>query len=122
MITNSPFETHGIGHLSASQINSWVSNPAGYLAQLAGMTYTVGPSAWRGTAAEVGIHDVITGGDNTIKTALGKFYSESIENGPVFSESAITKERSSIPYYIEHGSALYNNLGKLEDYQKKIVV
>ena len=122
MITNSPFATHGINHLSASQINSWVANPAGYLAQLAGMTYKVGPAAWRGTASEVGIHDVITGGDNPLKKALGKFDSEAIENGPIYSEKAVAKERSSITNYMFNGAELYRNLGKLEDYQTKIVV
>ncbi len=122
MITNSPFEAHGITHLSASQINSWVSDPAGYLGGLAGLTSVFGPAAWRGTASEKGIHDVIANGTDGMEAALNSFDNEAEENGPIFAKATVNKERASIPYYIAHGSSLYKNLGELVDYQAKIVV
>lgn len=50
------FETHGIGHLSASQINTWINAPSLWvLEKLLGKRGQMGCSAHRGTAAEAGI-------------------------------------------------------------------
>ena len=51
-----PFETHGISHLSASQINTWINAPSLWvLEKLLGKRGQMGCSAHRGTAAEAGI-------------------------------------------------------------------
>jgi len=51
-----PFETHGIKHLSASSLNSWVMDPALWvMTRLAGKQIPVGYAAHRGTASESGI-------------------------------------------------------------------
>lgn len=50
------FETHGISHLSASQINTWINAPSLWvLEKLLGKRGQMGCSAHRGTAAEAGI-------------------------------------------------------------------
>lgn len=52
----SSFETHGISHLSASQINTWINAPSLWvLEKLLGKRGQMGCSAHRGTAAEAGI-------------------------------------------------------------------
>lgn len=52
----SSFETHGISHLSASQINTWINAPSLWvLEKLLGKRGNMGCSAHRGTAAEAGI-------------------------------------------------------------------
>lgn len=52
----SNFETHGISHLSASQINTWINAPSLWvLEKLLGKRGNMGCSAHRGTAAEAGI-------------------------------------------------------------------
>ena len=47
------FEKHGITHIHASLINSWVDQPALTLLKIAGIDNgEAGPAAWRGTSAE----------------------------------------------------------------------
>lgn len=122
MITNSPFLAHGINHLSASQVNSWVSDPAGYLAALAGMKSQWGPAAWRGTASEHGMWKAITKHTTGITEALHKFDEEVLDNSPIYAPSTVEKQRSDVPLYVEHGANFYRTLGELEYYQTKVVV
>ena len=120
--TNSPFENHGIDHLSASTINAWVYDPASYLAGLAGVTSVFGPAAWRGTATEKGIQSAITTDDDYHIFAMQSFDTERKEKGNSFKDATIQKERAALPTYIENGLDLYRTLGQPEAYQKKIVV
>ncbi len=52
---NNVYDTHNIGHLSASFLNTWVSSPWQAIAKLAGLEGSVGPAAYRGIAAEEGL-------------------------------------------------------------------
>lgn len=52
----SPFETHGIQHLSPSSLNTWAAAPGVWIMErLLGRKTPVGAAAHRGTAAEDGI-------------------------------------------------------------------
>ncbi len=52
----SPFERHGIDHLSASSLNAWIAEPAFWvMSYLLNARPPVGCAAHRGTAAEAGI-------------------------------------------------------------------
>ena len=121
MPSNSPFENHGITHLSASQINSWIGDPAGYLAGLAGLTSRFGPAAWRGTAVEKGIQAAVTGDPDYLLVARASFEKENIANQGFFADVTINKEYSAMDDYIRHGLSLYNNFGPPAFYQQKIV-
>lgn len=51
-----PFERHGIDHLSASSINTWINAPSLWLLEKCmGHKSSVGCAAFRGTSAEAGI-------------------------------------------------------------------
>ena len=121
MGSNSPFETHGITHLSASQINSWIEDPAAYLARLAGLKSKFGPAAWRGTAVEKGIQESITGNPDYLLVARASFEKENIENEGHFADVTINNEYEAMDTYIQQGLSLYNTLGAPAFYQQKIV-
>ena len=121
MKSNSPFKAHGINHLSASSINQFVVSPAQFLGRIAGLSSTVGPAAWRGTASEQGIYAACADG-NAMELALNAFDKEWLENGDHFDRVKLQKERDSIKNYVQHGAALYKTLGPIVEYQKKIVI
>ena len=55
-MTQDPFATHGIGHLSASSLNTYASQPAAWaMSYLLKRRLPVGASAHRGTAIEAGV-------------------------------------------------------------------
>lgn len=55
-MTTDPFATHGIGHLSASSLNTYASQPAAWaMTYLLKRRLPVGASAHRGTAIEAGV-------------------------------------------------------------------
>ena len=58
MISNNPFEVHGIEHLSISKLNLWVNDPAKFIATyLCDMKSTVGVGAFRGTSVDYAINE-----------------------------------------------------------------
>ena len=58
MLSNNPFEVHGIEHLSISKLNLWVNDPAKFIATyLCDMKSTVGVGAFRGTSVEYAINE-----------------------------------------------------------------
>lgn len=53
---SSAFDTHGIGHLSASSLNTWINAPSLWLMEkLLGKRGQMGCAAHRGTATEAGV-------------------------------------------------------------------
>ena len=55
-MTQDPFATHGIGHLSASSLNTYASQPAAWaMSYLLKRRLPVGAAAHRGTAIEAGV-------------------------------------------------------------------
>ena len=52
-MSKNAFKRHGIEHLSASTINTWIAQPALCLLKIAGIKDgEAGPAAWRGNAID----------------------------------------------------------------------
>lgn len=74
--TASPFEKHGIKHLSASSINLWINAPDVWVAKyLCGMKQSFGPAPRRGQCVEDAVVAALQGKDveASIKAAVEKF-------------------------------------------------
>jgi hypothetical protein len=57
-----PFDAHGIDHLSASSLNLWMANPREWAVRfLAGQTDEADPAMWRGSAVEAGLAQLLHG-------------------------------------------------------------
>lgn len=100
----SPFEQHGITHLSASSINLFVAQPALWAASYLMKKRTpVGPAAHRGTAIECGIEAGLFDPEMPVKEAqdlaLAKFHSLTRFSG----DQRIEKERECIAPSVEIG-------------------
>lgn len=107
-----PFERHGIDHLSASHINLFIAQPAMWAASyLLKKRPGVGPAAHRGTAIECGIEAALFDPDMPIEAAtamaLGKYHSLTRFSG----DARIEKERDMIAPAIEIGVAELRQYG-----------
>lgn len=68
-MSNDAFTRHNIGHLSASTINLFISNPAMCLMKLAGYSSEAGPAAWRGIGADRAISAMIDNKNMSLESA-----------------------------------------------------
>lgn len=87
----SPFEQHGLDHLSPSSLNLYQDEPAFWaLKYLHGFKDDVGPRAWRGSAVEAGLDHWLfkRNEDAAKKAALDRFELEALGEleGPVGKE------------------------------------
>lgn len=101
------FETHGIGHLSASSLNTWMAAPSLWLMEkLLGKRGGMGCAAHRGTAAEAGISaglfDPLMPHEDCVAVALPIYDRLTALSGDPKRET----ERAVIPGIITQGLAL----------------
>ena len=119
------FETHGVGHLSASTINSFISNPCIALMKIAGYSDPVGAAAWRGTA----IDKVVTKAgfdrdiklDDAIKEATSIFDDQHKNSLTKVDQEKIEKERAKLGQLTEQGLKWIRSLPKPDSAQGKVV-
>ena len=126
MSSNNVFEAHNIGHLSASSINTWVNDPALWVAQyLCKMQSKAGPAAWRGIATEHAMHKRISNPDMPYKAIeemlYGKFDEFHLDSSNFISEK-VAKERHGLINYYNSGMELYKTFGDAVSYQEKVVI
>lgn len=125
MTKNNVFEQHEINHLSASQINCWVSDPALYVMNyLFKTTSHAGPSAWRGISTEYALHLKLTRDDLTDDAIIQLLYTkfdDLHEESQSRESEKIQKERKTIENYYKSSLQLYSALGRPKEYQQKIV-
>ena len=124
MISNNPFKTHGIEHLSPSKINLWVNNPSMFIATyLCGCKSNAGVGAFRGSATEFALSKKLMGNfpQKAIDEFLyGSFDKECIENNIDLNDLKAQKERNSLSSYYRQAIHLYEGFGEPEHYQHKI--
>lgn len=118
-----PFEAHGIKHLSASSLNSWVMDPAQWvMTRLAGKKIPVGFAAHRGTAAESGIVAGLLEPERPIvecqQVGLNEF--DKLSFG--VKDPKALKERAAIPGIVEQGIKKLRTAGIPNEVQTKIEV
>ena len=120
------FEKHGLNYLSPSRINTFISNPAMCLLNIAGFYDSAGPAAWRGTSADKAItrggmeRDVHL--DDLITFATEVFDNEHRESITAVDPEKIQKERATIPRYVENGVPWIRTLPEIDSAQGKVTV
>lgn len=71
--SNDNFSDHGIDHLSASQINTFISNPCRWILRVSGYTDTAGNSnMWRGTSADDAVCAFMNGSSRKEAVQIGR--------------------------------------------------
>lgn len=107
-----PFEQHGIRHLSASSVALYRSAPALWvLRYLYGISDNAGAPAWRGTAVEAAVDLVLykdASDDEATATALASF--DANAQGEIADD--IEAERAAIPAYVAQAAKLMRPLGE----------
>tara|TARA_Y100001937_G_scaffold128504_1_gene205527 strand:- start:13367 stop:14110 length:744 start_codon:yes stop_codon:yes gene_type:complete len=116
-MTNNCYQTHGIEHLSASFLNSWVSSPWQAIGKLAGLKSVVGASAYRGTSAENGLEFAIK--NNNLEQGIQ--YAEKTFDDLTVDLKNTEKEKSKLASYVQNAYGLYSTFPNIENYQQKIV-
>lgn len=107
------FEKHGITHIHASLINSWVDQPALTLLKIAGIDNgEAGPAAWRGTSAEHAMNLAAEASDtkltlptlsDLVTAAQTKFDEIHEKAEDEHDEQKIEKERKALEDYATQG-------------------
>lgn len=118
-----PFETHGIKHLSASSVNLFIAAPAMWACSYLMKKRTpVGPAAHRGTSIETGVEAGLFDPEMPVtecqKLALAKFHTLTRLSG----DARIEKERETIAPSVEIALAELRQYGlpaKAEDGQRQ---
>jgi hypothetical protein len=126
---NDPFEAHNVTHLSASQINNYISSPAQFLLKVSGYRDNYGiPAMWRGIAVDFAICTLLEGNCTAvdcIDIANNKFTDledASMQRGEPVDRAKCNKEYESLAKYLQVGIPHYQSLGKPTGTQQKIKI
>jgi hypothetical protein len=107
------FEMHGIEHLSASSINSWVSQPALWVMErLLNKGAPVGVAAHRGSAIELGIERGLFYPDRSMDDCKSDALKEYDKRTALSGEAGVQRERAIIPACVEYGITELRQYGK----------
>lgn len=116
----SPFERHGIGHLSPSSLSLYRNSPALWcLRYLYGVKDPANSYAWRGRGVEAAVDAILLDGvpdDVAVERAKRTF--ELSAQGEITPE--ITKERQALPDLVRQAAPVFRRLGKPTTLQHKI--
>jgi hypothetical protein len=127
-MNKNPFENHNVGHLSASSINEYITNPQRWILHVSGFRDRFGiPAMWRGTAVDkalcIAIEEPDVSEAQIIKWAENSFdeeYKSAIEDKiPVMAVRA-ESERDNLSRYLAPAIPHFRSLGKPLATQKKI--
>lgn len=125
MNKNNVFEYHGIEHLSASSINTYITDPCKFIYKyLFDFKGVAGPGAWRGTVVDEAVGLYLSMEKPNIRkvtdVAMRRFkgLSEHAEADP--HDPKVSKERHLVPEYIATACPYYAELGQPVAYQKEV--
>lgn len=93
-----PFERHGIAHLSPASLNLWISQPGIWALRYLGKTHEAGaPKMWRGNAVEQGLAAYLRGQtwEESLDRAMGVYYDE-IKNAGGEQDAAAVKKQGDL--------------------------
>lgn len=127
---NNPFEQHNVSHLSASQINEFISNPQLWILHVSGYRDNNGiPAMWRGTAVDKAICSALTDPSVTDDAAeaiavneYAHLHARALDNGEVCSDTKVFSEQLAVPEYLRIALPHYRSLGTPLETQKKIKI
>ena len=125
MKKNNVFEYHDIEHLSASSINTYITDPAKFIYKyLFKLPTKAGPGAWRGTVVDeaVGLYLSMDKPDINKVTdlAMRRFKGLTEYNEADPHDDKVSKERHLVPEYIATACPYFAELGKPIAYQKEV--
>ena len=123
-----PFEHHEVGHLSASSINEYISNPQRWLLHVSGYRDNIGiPAMWRGTAVDKAITKAIElptlSTPQIIQWAENFFddlHNVQSKEKIFIDEAKAQNEKLALSKYLTPAIPHFRKLGKPIDSQKKI--
>jgi hypothetical protein len=117
------FAQHGIGHLSASSLNLWASEPAIWIMErLLGHRSAPSPLMARGKAVEEGIHLGLTEPDRVLEDCIALALQSFDRDMALSPDERREAERNAIPGYVEHGLAELKQYGVPTAYQDRIEI
>lgn len=101
------FERHGLTHLSASQINTWINAPSFWLLEkLLGFKGQMGCAAHRGTAVEHGVSCGLFAPSMSIEECVDEALPKYDKLTALSGDERRAQERAGIPGMVEQGLAL----------------
>jgi hypothetical protein len=116
-----PFERHGIGHLSPSSLALYRAAPALWvLRYLFGVHDEASAYAWRGKAIETAAEAVIDGASDEQAVAAAMQAFEKHASGEI--APAIDRERHAIPRMVSQAAPIFRELGVPLARQRRIEV
>jgi hypothetical protein len=115
-----PFETHGLRHISVSQLNLFAAAPGVYVMErLLKRTAPVGSAAHRGSAVEDGVALGLTT-DASLDECIAKANAAFTSKTALSTDPRRQKERDSLAGMVEQGIALLRPWGKPDRVQQRI--
>lgn len=116
-----PFERHGIGHLSPSSLALYRAAPALWvLRYLFGVHDDATAYAWRGKAIETAVEAVIDGASDEQAVAVAMEAFEKDAGGEIAPE--IDRQRHAIPSMVRQAAPIFRELGTPVARQRRIEV
>ena len=124
---NDIFAEHGIKHLSVSSCNTFITDPARWVAKyLFGMKTKSGPAAWRGTVVDEATGIYLKSEKPNLKKctdlAMRRFKGLTEHNKVDPHDDKCSKERHLVPQYLKTAIEFYETLGMPKEYQKEILL
>tara|TARA_R100000773_G_scaffold28200_1_gene24279 strand:+ start:168 stop:917 length:750 start_codon:yes stop_codon:yes gene_type:complete len=104
MLSNDPFKTHGLDHISASQINTFIHSPFLWACRVANIDNPVGASAFRGSAVEaaaIAIGQNKLGKHSALAHAEHKYFRELGKAGITLDDPKAKKELDLVRRIVE---------------------
>ena len=122
MLSNNPFQTHGINHLSPSSINTYISDPPMWVARyLFNIKSPTGPAAIRGIATEFSLAKKYEEGEFDYETLEAKFITLCAESMLNLKDKKTEKEKKLLKNF---GEVIDENFKykNLKSYQERVEV
>jgi len=115
------FDLHGIGHLSASSLNLWASEPAVWaMERLLGHRGPGSAFMARGKAVEDGIHLGLLDASEPVEACIARALAAYDREMALTADARRESERDQIAGYVEHGLAELRQYGVPTAYQDRI--
>ena len=116
-----PFEHHGIAHLSPSSLNLWAAEPALWVMErLLDRRSPAGAAAARGKAAEAGIHVGLMKPELPISDCIATTERAFDQEMALSPDGRREAERRNLAAYVSHGLAELRQYGVPTAYQEKV--
>lgn len=131
---NNPFEVHGIDHLSASSINTYISDPAMWcMRYLFDYKHGGNPAMWRGTCVDhavghiygLGNQNLLLSKEEAIKESEIEYlrllnYCKKEYPDQIIDKDKYAKEKKLVPTFAKVAIDFYGKLGTPTSYQREI--